>query len=32
MPSFSDFKYLQKINAKCPLASDEKKKFSSFEK
>ena len=24
MPSF---KYLQKVNAKCPLISDEKKKF-----
>ena len=25
MPSYSDFKYLQKVNAKCPQISDEKK-------
>ena len=24
MPSYSDFKYLQKMNAKCPYISDEK--------
>ena len=24
MPSYSDFKYLQKMNAKCPQISDEK--------
>ena len=28
MPSYSDFKYLQKMNAKCPYISDEKKSFA----
>ena len=32
MPSYSDFKYLQKVNAKCPQISDEKKKFCLFDK
>ena len=27
MPSFSDFEYLQKVNAKCPQISDEKLMF-----
>ena len=27
MPSYSDLKYLQKVNAKCPQISDEKKFF-----
>ena len=30
MPSYSDFKYLQKVNAKCPQISDEKKSFVSL--
>ena len=32
MPSFSDFEYLQKVSAKCPYISDEKKKFRPFDK
>ena len=32
MPSYSDFKYLQKVNAKCPQISDEKKEFRLFDK
>jgi hypothetical protein len=30
MPSYSDFNYLQKVNAKCPQISDEKHKFCSI--
>ena len=29
MPSYSEFKYLQKVNAKCPQISDEKNGFAS---
>jgi hypothetical protein len=32
MPSYFDGKYLQKVNAKCPQISDEKKKFCLFDK
>ena len=32
MPSYSDFNYLQKVNAKCPQISDEKNKFCSIDK
>ena len=32
MPSFSDFKYLQKVSAKCHYISDEKNKFFLFDK
>ena len=32
MPSDSDFKYLQKVNAKCPQISDEKIKINKGSK
>ena len=32
MPSYSDFNYLQKVNAKCPQIPDEKTKFCPVDK
>ena len=32
LPSYSDFNYLQKVNAKCPQIPDEKTKFCSVDK
>jgi hypothetical protein len=32
LPSYSDFNYLQKVNAKCPQIPDEKNKFCSIDK
>ena len=32
LPSYSDFNYLQKVNAKCPQIPDEKTKFCLVDK